>query len=628
MHRPISRRDLLHGVGAMAASSLLPGTLIADERLARALRTSNVYPPALTGLRGSHAGSFEVAHRLAREAWRDWGPVAETDPCVYDLVVVGAGISGLAAAYFFQQKHPDARILILDNHDDFGGHAKRNEFRVAGRTLIGYGGSQTLEEPASYSSIPKKLLHDLGIKLDRFQTAYDRQFYRRNGLRGAVFFNREDWGSDRLVSYDLGGLRYTLPLSEQRSAEAAVGEMPMSDAAREQLLRLLTTTQNLLEDVPAGEREDYLESISYRTFLSEHAGITEPQVFAALQDLTTDLGGGIESAPALDAMVYIGLPGYAATGLPDFGDGEPYIHHFPDGNATIARLLVRILVPGAMDGTTMDDIVFARCDYSNLDASDSPVRLRLNSTVVNAAQVHASNSIGPVTVSYVRNGRLGEIRAKHCVLACYNAMIPAICPDMPDEQRKALSMSLKIPILYTNVALRNWQAWKKLGVGAISAPGSYHVNAMLDFPVDMGGYEHSDEPDEPVIVHMERFPHRSGKGLSLRQQSPLGRLELLTTSFEDIERHIRAQLAAMLSAGGFDPARDIVGITANRWPHGYATRDWLEDPYYEDPDDSRYSHVRGRQRFGRITIANSDAAANATYDAAVLQAYRAVNELV
>ena len=150
MGRRISRRDLLHGIGGLAASSLIPGQGFADAGVPPVY-----YPPALTGLRGSHVGSFEVAHELARFGRTDWGRSQTPDDGVYDLVVVGGGISGLSAAYYFRKQHPDARILILDNHDDFGGHAKRNEFQAGGQRLIGYGGSQTLESPSSYSNLVK-----------------------------------------------------------------------------------------------------------------------------------------------------------------------------------------------------------------------------------------------------------------------------------------------------------------------------------------------------------------------------------------------------------------------------------------------------------------------------------------
>ena len=470
MDRRITRRDILHGAGALAAMSLLPGKLPANQVPALKSDPSRAYPPALSGLRGSHVGSFEAAHELAREGRRDWGPVVESDSSDYDLVIVGAGISGLAAAHFYLKAHPKARLLILDNHDDFGGHAKRNEFRVGEHQLIGYGGSQTLEAPGNYAKATKTLLADLGIDLDYFYKAYDQGFFRRHGLGGAVFFDRANWGVDRLVHYDLGGLGYTLPLARRRgSTKAAVAEMPMPEPARDQMLGLLTSSADVFPGLTVNERLEILGSISYRDYLSEYLGIREPQVFAALQPLSTDLGADIGAVPAIDALYYVGLPGYEASGLPDWDDEEPYIHHFPDGNAAITRMLVRRLIPDAASGSTLQDIVLADFDYGKLDVDGAPVRLRLNSTAVNVRHDGRPESANPVRIDYVRHGRHGQVRARHCVLACYNAIIPFLCPDMPEQQRQALSTSLKTAVLYTNVALNNWRAlegvrrWRSLG---------------------------------------------------------------------------------------------------------------------------------------------------------------------
>jgi spermidine dehydrogenase len=631
MDRHISRRDVLHGVGAVAATSLVPGRALADQVLALEAGVEGVvgYPPALTGLRGNHDGSFEVAHGLAREGRRDWGLVEEPDSGSFDLVVVGAGISGLAAAHFYLRENPDALVLILDNHDDFGGHARRNEFDIGGRTVIGYGGSQTMEAPSDYSDIVKQLLRDLGVDLGRFDAAYDRAFYKRHGLGGGVFFSHDDWGVDKLVRYDLGALGSYLPLAPSSlSAAEAVQQMPMSDAARGELLRLLTTEEDCLPEIPIEEREEYLYTISYRDFLSKHLDISEPEVFAALQYLATDSSVGIEAATAGLALFYMSLPGVKAVGIHSSAEDEPYIHHFPDGNASIARLLVRAMIPGVAPGSSMEDVVTARFDYARLDASGSAVRLRLNSTVVHVEHDGEPQTAKNVHISYVQGGRTYRVRARHCVLACDNAMIPAICPALPAPQREALALQVKTPMLYTNVALRNWQAWKKLGIGALVSSGAYHANALLDFPVSLGSYEYAQDPDDPITVHMERFLHRPNEGLSIRDQHRLGRHELLATPFEAIERNTRSQLAVTLAEGGFDPARDIEAITVNRWAHGYSYHyDWLEEPYYEDWNDERYPHVQARKPFGRITIANSDAAATAMLESAVEQAHRAITEL-
>lgn len=631
MDQDISRRDLLHGAGVLAAAALISGgaAVAATDGAPVSAPGKVSYPPALTGMRGSHKGSYEVAHALAREGKRDWGPVQSPDSERYDLVIVGAGISGLSAAHFYLKDHPDARILILENHDDFGGHAKRNEFDVDGHKLLGYGGSQSIEQPSEYPEAALQLLKDLGVDLTAFNSAYDSDFYRRNGLAGGVFFDKESWGENRLVPYDLGSVGGYLPLAPSTLSEAeAVAKMPMSDTARKEFLRVLTTTEDNLGHLSQDEKEEYLYSITYRDYLVKHLNISEPGVFAALNSLTTDTGVGMSAASAGDAFQYQFLPGAQAAGFPNAENDDPYIHHFPDGNASIARQLVRMMIPAVAPGSSMEDLVKAKFDYTELDRTSASVSLRLNSTVTHVSQQGGARPTGDVRINYVRGDQAYQVKARSCILACYNAIIPSLCPDLPEQQRVALSNQVKTPIMYTNVALRNWRAWKKLGVGAVVAPNGYHTNAMLDFPVSMGGYQFSPDPDKPIVVHMEKFVRSDEEGLSMQDRFRFGRHQMLAEPFEKIERSIRTQLGGILAGGGFDPARDIAGITVNRWAHGYSYGyDSINDAYYSDPNDERYPHVQARKPFGRIAIANADAAASALMHAAIEQAYRAVGEL-
>ncbi|GAB5413022.1 MAG: NAD(P)/FAD-dependent oxidoreductase [Congregibacter sp.] len=626
----VTRRDVLHGLAALGAGALVPGTRLADAVEAMESLPASDYPPATTGMRGNHPGSWEYAHQLARTGRRQWGAAAHTDTTDFVLVIVGAGISGLAAAYFFQQDNPQAKILILDNHDDFGGHAKRNEFSVNGKTLLAYGGSQSMESPGAYSHEVKALLSDLSVDMPAFEKGFDQDFYRRNELQGGVFFNQRDWGETRMVKLDVGGLGDYLPLpkSELTTAEA-IEQMPLSAGARQQLLRVMSETKDCMPDVPMDEKLDYLYEISYRDFLIKHLGVSEPEVFAVLEDLASDTGVGIDAAPAGDAIFYSVLPGRNATGLPtDQRSYEPYIHHFPDGNASVARLLVRRFIPGAARGSDMFDVVTSRFDYSKLDQPDQPVKIRLKSTVINVQHEGKPSRAKRVSVSYMRDGKLETASGSRVIMACYHSIIPSLCPELPQAQRNALSLQVKTPILYTNVALTNWRAWKEMGVGAFVAPGCYHINAMLDFPVTLGNYAFAQSPDDPVIVHMERFPHGKDAGMSTRERLRAGRRELLTTPFADMEASIREQLSEALGPGGFDAGRDIAGITVNRWAHGYSYGyGGLDDEAYDDWDDPRYPHMQARKKFGRIAIANSDADANAMMEAAIEQAHRAVKEL-
>jgi spermidine dehydrogenase len=271
----------------------------------------------------------------------------------------------------------------------------------------------------------------------------------------------------------------------------------------------------------------------------------------------------------------------------------------------------------------MEDIVTAQADYSKLDRSQSPVRVRLSSTAVRVKHDGDPASAREVDVAYIQRGKLFQARGRACVLACYNSMVPYLCPELPSAQKEALVYGVKTPLIYSHVAIRNWTAFHKLGVFQIAAPGSYHVYAAVDFPVSIGDYKFPRDPEEPMVVFMVRTPCQPG--LTEREQHRIGRVELYDVPFETMERNIRDQLARMLGGGGFDPARDIEGITVGRWAHGYAYGyNSLFDPPFAEGQEP---HVIGRKPFGRIAIANSDAGAIAYLDTAIDQAYRAVQEL-
>jgi len=627
MDRPISRRDFLNGVAVVAAGALAASGTRADPMLPPRGKTApkDVYPPLRTGARGSHPGSFEVAHQLGREGRRDFGDAREADSDLYDLVVVGAGISGLSAAHFYRKQKSNARILLLDNHDDFGGHAKRNEFEVGGRTLLCHGGSQTLQEPAQYDDVMKGLLRDLGVETKRFEQAYVHDFFRKHGLVGGTYFDRETFGTDRVVRYPLMDYSHFLPLAPtELSPKEAVAQMPLGENAKRELLGLLSLRENRLPDVPASEQERFLRRLSYHDFLTQYMGVTDPEILSLFQGLTADSGSSIEFASALGVMSYIGLPGLNGTAIADYESlEEPYIHHFPDGNASIARLLVRSMIPRVAPGTTMEDVVLAPFDYGRLDDADSKIRLRLESTAVRVEHEGAPGKAKRVGVTYVRGGQAYRVWGRACVLAGYNSMIRHLCPELPQAQRDALALSFKSPIIYTSVALSNWHAWKKLGLGCVASPGSYYDIATLDFPVNLGGYRYAENPDDPIVVHMERFPKGNDFKASELDQLRAGRYEMYSTPFETVERKTRSQLAGILSGGGFDPAKDIAAITVNRWPHGYAN--WSSPR--SERDSATAPHVIGRKRLGRIAIANSDSGARANINTAVVQAHRAIEEL-
>jgi spermidine dehydrogenase len=607
--RRISRRDFLNGVALTIAAGLTPAARIAADP-AR-------YPPALTGLRGQHPGSFETAHRVARAGERyRFGDVEED----YDLVVVGGGISGLAAAWFFRRAvGGDARILILDNHDDFGGHAKRNEFSLDGRRIIGYGGSQSMQSPRTlYSAVAKDLLRELGVDVARFETAFDRDLYPSLGLTRGVFFAREAFGRDVLVPGD----PMRMPaLGTPQSLAESLAAFPISQPSKTQLLALYDPGRDPLAGRSVEEKRRLLRTTSYRDYLIKICGCSE-EVANCFQGRTLGFFAlGCDAVPAADVREF-GYPGFAGLGLPAETAAEwkePYIYHFPDGNASLARLLVRSLVSGVARGHDMDDIVLARFDYDALDRGEQNIRMRLDSTCVDVREFGDN-----VLVGYVRAGATHRISAKHVVLACFHMMIPHIMPDLPQAQRAALAQNVKAPLVYTNVLVRDWDPWVRLKVHDIAAPMSFHSRVALDFPVSLGGYRHARDPAEPIVLHLEHVPGAPNSGLDARSQFRIGAAKLLNMTFADFEEKIRDELDRMLGPGGFSGARDIAAITVNRWPHGYG---YVANSLF-DRDDYEDTIERARRPFGRVAIANSDAGGDAYAHLAIDQAERAVRELL
>jgi spermidine dehydrogenase len=252
------------------------------------------------------------------------------------------------------------------------------------------------------------------------------------------------------------------------------------------------------------------------------------------------------------------------------------------------------------------------------------VRVRLRSIALSVRNVGEPETAREAEVIYSRDGALVAARGTAVVLACWNMMIPYLCPELPAAQKDALRYLVKTPLVYSSVAIRNWRAFTALGVHDIYAPGSFHSSVGLNETVDIGGYRSVRSPNDPILVRMVRTPCKPG--LDERKQHRAGRVELLETSFADFERHIRDQLGRTLGPGGFDPAADILAITVNRWPHGYA---YEYNPLF-DPDWNEHEqpHVVGRARFGRITIANADAGAGAYTDVAIDQAHRAIEEVM
>ena len=613
MQRAITRRDFVQGAAVAAGAVLQAGAVGASggaNASAGAQRmTIADYPPVKTGMRGSHPGAYEIAHALARDGAKFPEPKSTEEH--YDLIVVGAGISGLAAAHYYQKRFgADSKILLLENHDDFGGHAKRNEFHQSGEMVLSLGGTHNLEW-WSFSKTVNAFMQEHGVDCKAMRKQMEFAYGRDAPNSPAMWFDETTYGVNRLVT--------NFNLSAKLTTED-IDKIPISDAGRDSLKRFYDSAPSL-EDWTEAEAEDLLSSISYPDFLRQYGGLTEDAVQLFDKEEHGSWGLEMRAISAAEAM-WEGYPGAHLFGEDWSEDSFGYpVAMWPDGNASLVRLMVAKLVPQSAPNATAENVAMTQFDYSALDRENTNVRLRLNSTVVGV-----NNTDQGVSVTYASSeGELKQVSARHSVLACYHSIIPHLCPAMSDTQKAALKYQVKVPMILTNVLLRNSEALDKLGVDAVSCPGRLHARLFLFKGLHTGGYKRSDGADEAVSLVFWGSISPPEDAVDIRSQLRGSRQKLLELSFEDFEREVRTVLDGLLGPAGFDVAEDILAITVNRWPHGYAYEYMqLWDPEWESGEAP---HEIARQPFGSITIANADAGASAYTHVAIDQAYRAVADL-
>jgi spermidine dehydrogenase len=607
MDREISRRDFLQDSSLAALGMGVLGTGVGQSVQAG---DSPYYPPTRNGLRGSHPGSYETAHALARGGAK-FSHAEDTNES-YDLVVVGGGISGLASAWFYRKTNPAARILILENHDEFGGHARRNEFHQGGVMRLAWGGTFNLEYH-EFSNTVSQFIEELGINVEKANANMDFQYGTKGRNGPSIWFDEASFGTNKLVtgcSFRRSGLK-TL-------AESAI-EFPISAESRESLITFAQMNVDITEGMSAAEVDHLMHGTSFIDFLILHGGVT-PEA-ANLFVKSTDGYWGVSShSLSVSECIDAGLPILHLLGRDSGEVGDYEVAMFPDGNASVTRMIVRSLIPAVGPGNTMNDIVSSRFDYAKLDLADAPVRLRLNSTVVNVLERD-----GATHVSYVSADKALKVKAKKCILACNHGIIPYLCPQMPEEQKEAQKYQVRRPLILTNVLLRNSKAHDELGITGAFCPGRLHAATWLCKGIESADYHHDRNDDGPVAMMFWGMPGVDPASMDLKDQHRAGQSRLMAMSFKDIEREVRTVCDGMLSPGGFDVKRDILAITANRWPHGYAY-DYLD---LWDPDwpEGEAPHEIARKPFGNIAIANSDAGADAYSHVAIDQAWRAVKDL-
>lgn len=612
----ITRRHFLGSTAALAGATALSACQSSAYRTisatGRQAMQAALYPPALTGLRGDNDGSQAGAHSvaLANKQYSLPSEIAES----YDLVVVGAGVSGLTAAYTYRKNNPNAKILILDNHDDFGGHARRQEFKINGRTLITYGGSENIDSPKSeFSDTALGLLRELGIDYNKFHVYFQQDLYTKQwGLGRGIYFNAKTFGKAAVVK--------GTPEMDAEQALESIAQFPWSDEDKRAVLSLYVDVPDFLKGKTRRQRIQFAENISYHDFLEKTAKMPTI-VLKYLQNISSDYWGHDIRALSLREAFDNGYPGTQNLRLPvEEGEDEPYIYHFPDGNASVARLLVRKMIPSVAAGNTMEDIVTARFNYAQLDKAENDVRIRLNST----ALLLENQPDGTVAVAYLRHGEqnLTRVQAKKCIYAGHAALAARIMPQMPAAQKTAMLSNVKVAMVYGKVLLKNGQVFKKLGAYHLYLPDQPYNELLLDYPVKMGDYTPPMTPNEPVIVHAIRMAVAL-EGATARDKYRAGRRALMAQKYDDLREELMQQLRDIFAVVGVRADDVVADIAIHRWAHGYS---YEQVGLFDSDTQTKRTTARMQKAVGKIFMANSDVAWMPYLQNAIDEGHRAANE--
>jgi spermidine dehydrogenase len=611
MNEPISRRDFVNGVVLAGAGMLLNG-----RAPAMAISPADAWNGygGVGDYRASNGNTYDVMN--AAHAMRDgaFERTAATDTGeMYDLVSVGGGLSGLAAAVFFQ-KNKGGRCLVLDNHPIFGGEAKRNEFRIDGQSLIAHQGSAIFLVPqqGGYTDSFYEM-----IGMDR--STLDYQKWR--GPSPEMQLHQSPYAEPKDYGFYFGaqfGKRPGVWVIDPwgRKLDGA----PLSDAVKADLMRWRTVR----DDGPRPQTEGdaisrQLDTITLEDHLMARHRISRETVRNFLSPVE---GGGYGLGPdALSAYCAYAIE----TEFPGDGDEALGDQMFPDGNTGFARLMVKTLIPDAFAGPhTVEAVWQSRVNFTALDRAGQNTRIRLNATVVRVEHAGDPASAPHVVITYAKGKRLFRVKARAVVMAGGSWTSKHIVRDLPSSHREAYAQFYRSPCLMANVAVRNWRFLYKMGMSGcrwFEGLGNYlSVRRMAT----IGSESPTIGPDSPTVLTIKVL--FAQPGLPIAEQGAQGRAKLLGTSFAQYERAFRQQLADMFAPGGFDPRRDIAGIILNRWGHAYV-----------NPQPGFFFGVGGMPAprdvlrdapHGRIAFANTDLAGAMDHRNSIREADRAVKQLV
>jgi spermidine dehydrogenase len=624
LHASITRKDFLNatllGVGGLLLSTAAPA--FARAAAGRAQGGTDEFTGY--GGTGDYARSngntkpvLDAAHRVREKAFTSLGlnSIADTGE-IYDVVVVGGGIAGLAAAYTVAKTTERRKTcLVIENHPIFGGGAKQNEFMVRGVRLVGpqasnqfgvpgAGGTSIASQAWTDFGLPRSFTYqavdasvgDLKIPLDNYahmdgvnETQVDVGYYfdERSGAAKPVWL-RNIWRND-------------------------LADTPFSPEVRADLLRWRRTNGETTD-----EFRRRLDTMTYAQYLEGELKL-RPDVSRFAAPIVGLINGASPDGVSAFASAQIGMPGVARVR----SQTGPLPQSFPGGNSAYARHFVKWLVPDGISGEPgLEGVHNGRVDTAALDRKGQPVRIRLSATVFRVEHASSAADGEHVIVAYEQNGKPYRVRARAVVMASGGGMSRSVLTDMPAEMRDAYATFQHAPALVVNVALDNWRFLRALDIACARwFDDEFGFSCNIRRPMVIGATPAPMTPDDPAVLTFYMGLYAPGRPAG--EQGQIGRKRLLETSYADFERLIRRKMTTMFGRAGFDARRDIAGIVLNRWGHARV----VQPPgFYYGRDGRTSAREIVAKGYGRIAIGHSELGGHQSATGAMTQGARAARE--
>ncbi len=608
----ITRRDFLNGtlLGAGALLLELPAPLRAFVQSSQDSGFSGIGDYASSN--GNTAAVIKAFMAIENGDYSAPLPDVIDTRETYDLVIVGGGLSGLGAAYEFKaSSSKKATCLVLENHQIFGGAAKRNEFMVQGERLIGPQASNAfgvIDRPGvpgydiysalgiptefEYAELPSQLK-----PLDFDTTNFGYRLWFDSKSIGHYYAGQ---GQDRYGTWASGFW------------ENKLEGTPYPEKTKKDFLRWRNTTDRQYDGDDYGR---WLDSMTYKDYLEKVLKLDPEITRYADPVLASVVGLGCDVISAYAAR-QVSMPGF-----PEFQGHRSlrnsHWHSFPGGNDGFSRYFIKALIPDAIDGSrNFPDILNGRVRFSALDQDDSRVRVRVGSSIVRVEQDNTA-----AVLTYLRDGKLFRLKARSVVMACGSRLSRKVVSGMPAGHAEAYSRFHVSPILVANVALTNWRFLYRLGLTACKWSSGFGFGCNIRRPMYVGNYRPPLHPDKPILLTFYVSFHQPG--LPAEAQGENGRKKLLGTSYAEFESQIIGQMKQLFSEAGFDAANDVAGIVLNRWTYGYVNP---QPGFYYGTYNKPAARDVIRKPFGRIAFAHAELNGHQHWVAAVDEGRRAARQ--